>query len=127
MKQSVRRHFLIQELLRENSTSKNITIPSNGNEQKNMLRSLMNMRMPKPISEEFLQIQNEYLKEETERKGITDINDLISLPDGLSLWQGDITTLKCDAIVNAANSGMTGCYCPCHGCIDNAIHTFAGI
>ncbi|MBO4650310.1 MAG: protein-ADP-ribose hydrolase, partial [Clostridiales bacterium] len=60
-------------------------------------------------------------------KGITDISDLPEVEDGIYLWQGDITTLKCDAIVNAANSGMTGCYAPCHGCIDNCIHTYAGV
>lgn len=61
------------------------------------------------------------------RKGITDINDLSPVQLGLYLWQGDITTLKCDAIVNAANSGMTGCYVPNHRRIDNAIHTYAGV
>ena len=76
---------------------------------------------------DFLQIQDEYLQEETAAKGITDAADLVPMQPGLYLWQGDITTLKCDAIVNAANSGMTGCYCSNHGCIDNAIHTYAGV
>lgn len=61
------------------------------------------------------------------RKGITDLADLTPVQEGLYLWQGDITTLKCDAIVNAANSQMLGCFVPCHGCIDNAIHTYAGV
>ena len=72
-------------------------------------------------------MQDEYLQGETAAKGITDIADLTLIQPGLYLWQGDITTLKCDAIVNAANSGMTGCYIPNHRCIDNAIHTYAGV
>ena len=72
-------------------------------------------------------MQDAYLQGETAAKVITDIADLTPIQPGLYLWQGDITTLKCDAIVNAANSGMTGCYIPNHRCIDNAIHTFAGV
>ena len=83
--------------------------------------------MPKETSEEFLKIQDEYLQEESRRKGITDIADLQPVQNDIYLWQGDITTLKCGAIVNAANSQMLGCFQPCHGCIDNAIHTFAGV
>ena len=86
-----------------------------------------NVREPKPCSEEFLKIQDAYLQAETEAKGITDLADLTPVQDGLYIWQGDITTLRCDAIVNAANGGMTGCYVPNHRCIDNAIHSFAGI
>ena len=85
------------------------------------------MRMPGKISEDFLKIQDEYLQEVALEKGITDLKDLQSIEEGIYLWQGDITTLRCDAIVNAANSGMTGCYQPCHNCIDNCIHTYAGI
>ncbi len=91
------------------------------------MRSLFNIRMPKETSEDFLQIQDVYLQEENRRKGITDIADLQPVQDDIYLWQGDITTLRCDAIVNAANSQMLGCFRPCHGCIDNAIHTFAGV
>ena len=87
----------------------------------------MNIRMAAPISEAFLQTQYEYLEEETKSKGITDIRELKPVEEGIHLWQGDITTFRCDAIVNAANSGMTGCYQPCHNCIDNCIHTYAGI
>ena len=72
-------------------------------------------------------MQDAYLQGETAAKVITDIADLTPIQPGLYLWQGDITTLKCDAIANAANSGMTGCYIPNHRCIDNAIHTFAGV
>lgn len=85
------------------------------------------MRQPKKSSVIFLQVQDEYLQSETEMKGITDVSSLTPLREGMYLWQGDITTLRCDAIVNAANSGMCGCYVPNHKCIDNAIHTFAGV
>ena len=87
----------------------------------------MNVRAPKPIGEDFLKIQDEYLQTELSEKGVTDIADLTPVEGEIYLWRGDITTLKCGAIVNAANSGMTGCYQPCHNCIDNCIHTFAGI
>lgn len=92
-----------------------------------LYRALVNVRMPKAASKEFLQLQDEYLQAELRDKGITDIADLKPIAPDLYLWQGDITTLKCDGIVNAANSQMLGCFCPNHGCIDNAIHTFAGI
>ena len=87
----------------------------------------MNIRAPKPVSKEFLTIQDEYLKQETQNKGITDVDALFPIRDRLCVWQGDITTLKCGAIVNAANAAMLGCFVPCHGCIDNAIHTYAGV
>ena len=127
MNQSERRNYLIDSLLEEKKEYKKILLPQSAGEQKALLRSLMNVRMAAPISEVFLQIQDEYLKEETKKKGITDIRVLKPVEEGIYLWQGDITTLKCDAIVNAANSGMTGCYQPCHNCIDNCIHTYAGV
>jgi len=163
MNQGERRIFLIKELLKEDKRYKNIEIPKNPTEQVDLLRALMNVRMPKEISEEFLKVQDEYLKEEINKKGIVDINDLEPIKEVIDisnlesikgsadinklesikeisdinnvnpmqkeiyLWQGDITTLRCDAIVNAANSAMTGCYVPNHRCIDNAIHSFAGV
>lgn len=127
MTQTQRRIFLIQKLLSEQALYNNIEIPKSAEEQEQLLRSLFNIRSPKKASDEFLTVQNEYLQEELLRKGITKISDLKPLKDGIYLWQGDITTLACDAIVNAANSGMTGCYHPCHNCIDNCIHTFAGV
>ena len=96
-------------------------------EQKKLLRSLFNIRMPLPVSDDFLAIQDEYLRGETRQKGISSLEDLEPIQPDIYLWQGDITTLTCDAIVNAANSEMLGCFCPCHGCIDNAIHTCAGV
>ncbi|MER2149672.1 MAG: macro domain-containing protein, partial [Ruminococcus sp.] len=125
MKQTERRVYLIEYLLAERG--ERIEIPNDAYNQKRLLRSLFNIRMPKETSEDFLQIQDGYLQEENRRKGITDIADLQPVQDDIYLWQGDITTLRCDAIVNAANSQMLGCFRPCHGCIDNAIHTFAGV
>lgn len=83
--------------------------------------------MPESVTEEFLTVQNAYLQEETKRKGITALSDLEPAQKEIYLWRGDITTLQCDAIVNAANSQMVGCFVPCHGCIDNTIHTYAGV
>ncbi len=125
--QREKREFLIQKLIDEQPRYRDLRIPVDEAEQKALLRSLMNVRPPLPIEDDFLTVQDTYLREETSRKGITDIADLTPATPGIYLWQGDITTLKCGAIVNAANSGMTGCYVPCHGCIDNAIHTYAGV
>ena len=127
MNQAERRKFLIQRLLDEQPRYKGIVIPLDKTEQQQLLRSLFNVRNPKKISDDFLTVQDEYLQEETAAKGIKELADLSPVSNGIYLWQGDITTLRCDAIVNAANSGMTGCYAPCHGCIDNCIHTYAGI
>ena len=127
MNQSEKRLFLIQSLLKENQEYRDMNIPEEPERQRQLLRGLMNIRAPKRIGADFLKMQDEYLQSETVAKGITDIADLTPIQQGLYIWQGDITTLKCDAIVNAANSGMTGCYIPNHRCIDNAIHTFAGV
>jgi O-acetyl-ADP-ribose deacetylase (regulator of RNase III) len=127
MTQNEKRVYLIEELIDEQSRYSDIEIPEDEYGQKRLLRSLMNVRSPKKVGTKFLKAQDEYLRSETEKKGVTDIMDMEPVSDGIYLWQGDITTIKCDAIVNAANSGMTGCYYPCHGCIDNMIHTFAGI
>ena len=127
MNQSEKRLFLIQSLLKEQSEYRDIAIPADMDSQRQLLRGLMNLRRPAHIGVEFLQMQDAYLQGETAAKGVTDAADLTPIQPGLYLWQGDITTLKCDAIVNAANSGMTGCYIPNHRCIDNAIHTSAGV
>lgn len=127
MNQEERRRYLIEELLRERPSCRRQEIPADTDRQKVLLRGLMNVRHPAPISQKFIEVQDAYLQEDAEAKGITDVEKLTSMQPGLYLWQGDITTLKCDAIVNAANSGMTGCYVPNHRCIDNAIHTFAGV
>lgn len=127
MNQSEKRLFLIQSLLKENPAYRDLGIPADTNSQRQLLRGLMNLRAPQRADADFLQTQDAYLQGETAAKGITDAADLAPMQPGLYLWQGDITTLQCDAIVNAANSGMTGCYIPNHRCIDNAIHTFAGV
>ena len=127
MNHTEKRLFLIQALLDEQPDYRQIAIPVCEEDQKRLLRSLFNVRMPGAISEDFLKVQDEYLREAIAEKGITDLSDLSPVSENLYLWQGDITTFRCDAIVNAANSGMTGCYQPCHNCIDNCIHTYAGI
>ena len=127
MNQSEKRLFLIQALLKEQPQYRDIAIPADAESQRQLLRGLMNIRAPRRIGAEFLRVQDAYLQGEISAKGITDIADLTPINPGLYLWQGDITTLRCDAIVNAANSGMTGCYVPNHRCIDNAIHTYAGV
>ncbi len=125
MNQNERRIYLIQRLCKEMELD--INIPNNSSEQRRLLRALLNVRMPKECDEEFLRIQDSYLKERGVEKGITDIKDLTLIDQQIYLWKGDITTLKCDCIVNAANDQMLGCFCPNHGCIDNAIHTYAGV
>ena len=127
MTQTERRMYLITALLKEQPQYAKAEIPSGEAEQRLLLRALLNIRMPKPVNNAFLTVQDAYLQEEIRQKGITSLADLEPLQKGLYLWRGDITTLRCDAIVNAANSQMLGCFCPNHGCIDNAIHTFAGV
>lgn len=112
MTQTRRRQYLIRYLLDEQPEYRDIQIPLAETGQRRLLRSLLNIRMPGPIDENFLTVQDEYLQEETRRKGVTALANLVPLTPGLYLWQGDITTLACDAIVNAANSGMTGAISP---------------
>ncbi len=127
MNQNERRLFLIRSLLNERLEYRDWRIPQDVSDQKLLLRGLLNVRPTQVCNPEFLRVQDAYLRQATAEKGITDCSALSPVQPGLYLWQGDITTLKCDAIVNAANSGMTGCYAPNHRCIDNAIHTFAGV
>ena len=129
MNQNERRRWLIHALLEEMPQDQYPVFPLAADRQWRLLRSLMNVRQPMPVSEEFLQVQDAFLKEMTEEKGITDADSLppCAGDSSLVLWQGDITTLRCDAIVNAANSQLLGCFSPCHGCIDNMIHTMSGV
>ncbi len=127
MTQDERRAFLIRRLMDERPEYRDGTIPAGPAAQRRALRALMNVRPPAPIDGDVLAVQDEYLRQELAAKGVTDIEDLTPLEPGIYLWQGDITALRCDAIVNAANSGMTGCYVPGHNCIDNCIHTYAGM
>lgn len=130
--------YLIEYLLNENTEVSINKIPTDINEKKNLYRSLCNIREPKPISKEYLQIEKEYLQEELQKKNIIKVEDIKTVSqtieesnlenkDKICLWQGDITTLKIEAIVNAANTQGLGCFVPCHKCIDNQINTFAGI
>ena len=129
MTQDERREYLIQYLLKEEIPFGRQNIPTDKQGQENLLRSLMNVRPPRPISNDFLKIQDEYLTERNIERGITDIDTLapVKSDSRLYIWQGDITTLKCDVIVNACNSQMLGCFSPMHACIDNFIHTYAGM
>lgn len=127
MKMNEKREFLIDELLKGQPDIRNVNVPSGEDEQWRMLRSLMNIRMPGRMNEEFLKVQDEYLLAVNEAKGVVTLGDIDELEPDLYLWKGDITRLGVGAIVNAANSGMTGCYQPCHNCIDNCIHTYAGV
>lgn len=129
MTQDERRVWLINYLLKEGVRFKKQELPSGAQGQRELLRSLMNIRRPRPVSEEFLRIQDEYLRQRSMERGITDVTSLSPTASDarLYLWQGDITTLKCDAIVNACNAQMLGCFHPMHACIDNFIHTYAGV
>ena len=127
MTQDERLDHLLRCLLAERGGYADIRVPDDLLEKRKLLRSLMNVRPPVPASAEFLEIQDAYLTERLAERGITRLEDLKPVQPGLYLWQGDITTLAADAIVNAANCQMLGCFVPCHGCIDNAIHTYAGV
>ena len=127
MTQDERLDYLLRCLLAERGEYADIRVPDDLLEKRKLLRSLMNVRPPVPASAEFLEIQDAYLTERLAERGITRLEDLKPVQPRLYLWQGDITTLAADAIVNAANCQMLGCFVPCHGCIDNAIHTYAGV
>lgn len=127
MTQQERCIFLIRYLKNERREWENISISGDELEQKRLLRSLLNIRPPIPISDEFIKIENEYLQNELEQTSIISIDNLSPIEPHIYLWKGDITKLDVDSIVNAANSEMLGCFVPCHTCIDNAIHSCAGI
>lgn len=127
MTQEERRTYLIRRLLSENIEYKGYEVPQEEAGQRQLLRGLMNVRKPADADDEFVRVQDEYLQKEQKAKGVVDVNTLKEVEPGICLWKGDITRLNVEAIVNAANSGMTGCYRPNHNCIDNCIHTFSGI
>ena len=127
MTQPERLDYLIKHLLAERREYADVSIPDGVPERRRLLRALMNVRAPGPVGADFLAVQDEYLQTRLTERGVQRVEDLTPIEPGIYLWQGDITTLAADGIVNAANSGMTGCYVPCHGCIDNAIHTYAGV
>ena len=135
--QDERLDLLIRDFKAESAEYRDLPVPDDREGKRRILRSLMNVRMPRKTAERTLLMQDEYLKERAEERGIVKLTDIptlaeaygIELPfaDKLSLWQGDITRLAVDAIVNAANSQMLGCFIPMHSCIDNCIHSFAGV
>ena len=125
--QEQRLDYLVEEFKRDSGEYKDLPTPADQEGKRRILRSLMNIRMPREMSDEVLKVQDEYLSGRAEEKGIVQLSDISVICDGLSIWQGDITRLEVDAIVNAANSQMLGCFVPMHTCIDNCIHTFAGV
>lgn len=127
MTQEERLDYLLRYLLNEEKAYAALAIPEDLEGKRRLLRSLMNVRLPYHISEAFLDVQDAYLEDRLKERGVTYLSDLTPVQLGIYLWQGDITTLAVDGIVNAANREMLGCFVPCHGCIDNAIHTYAGI
>ena len=127
MNQNERLDYLVKKFREDSGRYKEMEIPESEEEKRNLLRSFMNIRLPKKMNEETIEVQNDYLKERAEEKGIIGLDDIPEISEGLSIWQGDITRLAVDAIVNAANSQMLGCFVPMHTCIDNCIHTYAGI
>lgn len=127
MNQAERRIWLIRALLDERQDGRTIAVPARASEQRDLLRVLMNVRPPEALADEKLNIQDAYLQKRLlERGGATDAGTL-PYRNRVAIWRGDITLLKADAIVNAANSQMLGCFVPGHRCIDNAIHTYAGM
>ena len=128
--------YLVEAFKADSGEYRNLRTPEDTEEKRNLLRSLMNIRMPKTMPQEILAVQDAYLMERIKENGIVTLADIPTLKEQgsnrefaevLSLWQGDITRLAVDAIVNAANSQMLGCFIPMHTCIDNCIHTFAGV
>ena len=138
MNETEKTDIFLEKLKEDSSEYKELeTTGYSLDEKKNVIRSLMNIRMPRVIPDELADLQDEYLQEELKTKGVVSLTDIPTIKEQfgskssyaeiLSLWQGDITRLKVGAIVNAANSQMLGCFVPCHRCIDNAIHSAAGM
>ncbi len=127
MEQKERLRYLTEQFIQDSDAYRDLPVPEDVTAQRQVLRSLMNLRMPKPMDPEVLRIQDEYLRERADEKGIISVDELVPVSGNMVLWQGDITRLKADAIVNAANAQMLGCFVPMHNCIDNCIHTAAGI
>ena len=125
--QEQRLDYLVEEFKTDSGEYKDLQTPADPEGKRRILRSLMNIRMPRELPDEVLAVQDEYLSGRAKEKGIVRLTDIPVMQEGLSIWQGDITRLEVDAIVNAANSQMLGCFVPMHTCIDNCIHTFAGV
>ena len=127
MTQNERLTYLVEEFKADSGEYRDLQTPADAEGKREVLRSLMNIRMPRGMSSDVLDVQDAYLQERAAEKGVVELSDIPELRDGMSIWQGDITRLSVDAIVNAANSQMLGCFVPMHTCIDNCIHTFAGV
>jgi len=125
--QNQRLEYLVEAFKAESDQYKDLQTPEDTEGRRQLLRSLMNIRMPGKMDDSVLAVQDEYLQERIREKGIVTLEDIPVKEGVISVWQGDITRLAVDAIVNAANSQMLGCFIPMHTCIDNCIHTFAGI
>ena len=125
--QNGRLDFLVEEFKADSVQYKDLQTPEDTEGKRRILRSLMNIRMPRKMDEAVLSVQDEYLQARIRENGIVELADIPIIRDRMSIWQGDITRLAVDAIVNAANSQMLGCFVPMHTCIDNCIHTFAGV
>ena len=118
---------LVEAFKADSVQYKDLQTPEDIEGKRRILRSLMNIRMPKKLDDSVLAVQDEYLRERIRENGIVTLSEISVIRNSMSIWQGDITRLAVDAIVNAANSQMLGCFVPMHTCIDNCIHTFAGV
>ena len=127
MTQGQRLDYLVEAFKADSVRYKDIQTPADTDGKRRLLRSLMNVRMPGRMDKAVLAVQDEYLRARIRENGVVGLSEIPQVRDGLSIWQGDITRLCVDAIVNAANSQMLGCFVPIHTCIDNCIHTFAGV
>ncbi len=125
--QEQRLETLVEAFKADSVQYKDLPTPEDNAGKRRLLRSLMNIRMPKKLADSVLAVQDEYLQGRIQENGIVTLSEIPVIRDSMSIWQGDITRLAVDAIVNAANSQMIGCFVPMHTCIDNCIHTFAGI
>jgi len=129
MTQEQRLDYLVEQFKRDSGEYADLEVGSSVEEKRRVLRSLMNIRLPRELDEETLRVQDEYLQQRVRENGVVHVEDIpVTITDPhISIWRGDITRLAADAIVNAANSQMLGCFVPMHACIDNCIHTFAGV
>jgi len=125
--QEERLTYLVEAFKADAGEYRGLETPPDTEGKRRLLRSLMNIRLPRPLPEPVLFVQDEYLRRRAEERGIVRVGDIPVRRGHVSLWQGDITCLAADAIVNAANSQMLGCFVPMHTCIDNCIHSFAGV
>ncbi len=135
--QQERLDYLLNQLKEDLTEYSSLELPNSYDERKKTLQAFMNIRMPRKIAKEILSVQDEFLKEELKEKGIVTLKQIPTIKqqygsihpfaNRISIWQGDITRLRVGAIVNAANPQMLGCFIPCHKCIDNVIHSAAGM